>query len=379
MPARGDAQDSRGFFLGDLGFGAGLAEPAAHRRVIGYCHRMDSEPVGVIPRLWHVMDVAGGSEAALRSVCERMTSEQLIVLRRVFGEVVDALVARLDRFPMAVPAPKQASRFAEVAAEVYRERFGTEVTESQPVPHPVGARLAWELRVWADFDLSQWMGGEGASLERICRGLTCEQLVLFHRRCAGAPDGSAAGWRALACFAVTCGKRVWYEAKRNPASLPAAPADGRDFERVMAEVYRERFGHDIPLLEPEPTGVDGDPRYEAEVWELADAVSVGVPLAELLPARTRSELVNLDAALLRVVADLAERAEAVFGEDRAGLGWSQWADWMVGQGRDACEYQLAHPDEVVRDVPGDAWYLDSQLCDFYQARYGKLPYTLRTP
>src|SRR5215467_5482267 len=110
------------------------------------------------------MDMCGGSEAALRVMCERMRFEQLIRLRRVFGEAADTLAARLDPSPMPSLAPEQAAPFVQTIARIFRQRFGTEIAAPEPVPQPVAARLAWEERVWAGFDPGRW-ASERASLE----------------------------------------------------------------------------------------------------------------------------------------------------------------------------------------------------------------------
>lgn len=210
-------------------------------------------------------------------------------------------------------------------------------------------------------------GGSAAKLREICEDMTDEQLIVLHRlfhanvaELAARHDGAY----RRAEVTVARGKLAWYESMRGD---PLAPADGPDYARVMADVYRERFGGDIPLLEPAPTTVDTDPRWDNDVWELMGAVSVGMPLAEGLDGRTRSELVNLRAALDRVIDDLATRAQAAFGEDPDGSEWHLWAAYALPEGRDTCEECLA--DATPPALPADARFIDEELHRYYQARY----------
>jgi len=212
--------------------------------------------------------------------------------------------------------------------------------------------------------------GQEPKLREICEDMTDEQLIVLHRlfrenvaQLAARHDGSPDAYRR-AQVTVARGKRAWYEAMRGD---PLEPADGPDHARVMAEVYRSRFGHEIPLLEPEPAAVDTDPRWENDVWDLMNAVSVGMPLAEGLGARTRSELVNLRAALNRVIDDMAAQARESFGPDPDGSDWHLWAAFVLWEGREAGEDRLI--DFTAVEIPANARFIDEELHRYYEALY----------
>lgn len=230
------------------------------------------------------------------------------------------------------------------------------------------------------------VGASESALRRLCEQATQEQLILLHQRFRDAvaelvstPGFTArAGSRSweLGAWIVAQGKRAWFNAKRDPGAAPAVPPDGApDLARVMADVYRERFGTDIPAREPEPSAPPPEPDsgWETELWEVIDMLNAGIPPDDALASYTRSELQALDNTLLDVVGRVAEKAEAVFGDDPDGHSWSEWADWAVGQGRETCDGFLAHPRTAPRAIRGDAPFVDTLIGEEYRRRYGKLP------
>lgn len=139
----------------------------------------------------------------------------------------------------------------------------------------------------------------------------------------------------------------------------------------MRDVYRQRFGGDIPELEPEPNwrSFEPGPAWEQRLWALIDIVNLGVPIEEAVAGYTRSELILLQLALERISNRLEEQLAETFGEDPSGMGWEEVAVWIVGKGNETIEHVLHHPEEPAPTVPPDEPWLTDLLEEVYQQRY----------
>ncbi len=227
--------------------------------------------------------------------------------------------------------------------------------------------------------------GDEVALRWLLDDATRDQLVLLNRRfgiaaaelrmsprfAAHAKRGSESD---LSFFVVTQGRKAWSDALKNPRRLPKSPpARAPDFVSVMADVYRARFHDEIPEQEPDPAkdrSLRYDPAFEAQLWKLIDVVNAGVPLEEATSGYTRSELTQLNAAILVLLNRLCVQFEERFGEDPDGLAWCKWTDWMIGRGLETIEHYLAHPKKAPRTVPNDARFFAGDLDLVYEERYG---------
>lgn len=230
--------------------------------------------------------------------------------------------------------------------------------------------------------IMEYARGDAGVLRYLVERATSEQLiVLYQRFCIAvselriAPGFAShaernADWE-LASWVVSAGRALYHEAMRDPLRLPTRPPAGApDYARIMEDVYRVRFGHDIPDQEPAPDAdLRYDPEWEPRLWELVDVINVGVPFAQAVSGYTRSELVQLHAAT-GAIAERLLPSEVMFGDDPAGLAWTEWTHWAIGQGKLVIEHWLAHPHEAPRHVPQDFKALFVQLEDVYFERYG---------
>jgi len=225
--------------------------------------------------------------------------------------------------------------------------------------------------------------GDSDALSDIANRMTQEQLILLNRRFGiaaaqlrqdpqfAAYMGAAAG--PISEAIVTRGESVWREALRNPTSLSKdAPRNVLDVPAVLADVYQRRFGHSIPDQEPPPerdAGLRYDPAWERVLWDMIEAIDAGVPLTDMLTGFTRSELVQLDAAIRSVVERYSPRFLEAFGDDPEGFDWSRWIEWNIVQGEQALERYLADPEHAPRTISPDGLNLGSELFEEYRRRY----------
>jgi hypothetical protein len=240
--------------------------------------------------------------------------------------------------------------------------------------------MTFRPQLW---DLMKRAAGNPDALAALLAPATAEQLILLQHRFEDAVDAltrepafaahaEPGGAPALASWVVTQGRKVWFDAQRDPAALPRrAPPDALDVPGVIARVYRDRFGGALPDEEPAlPGDLAAQPGDEDELWDLVEITNAGVPMADALSARTRSEIARLGLALDRVFDRLNERAQ-VLGEDPTGTGWMSWTDWVIGQGKAAYERTLAQPEAAPREPPEDVEYFGAKLRDVYHQRYGE--------
>jgi hypothetical protein len=210
------------------------------------------------------------------------------------------------------------------------------------------------------------------ALADILQHATAEQLVLLHRRFKMAVGllVHARVAREAAEEIVTRGIQAYEAALDAPERPTEAPVERRHLDRVMQRVYRERFGADIPLQEPDPKGCTDlvpEPKWEDELWKVIDTIGVGVPPADSLSGYTRSDLVRLDMALRAITERMQPSLEQAIG-DRAGYEWTEWA---IGHGKEALESYLRDPGSAPDQPPGERIF-GKVLNDEYVRRYGDI-------
>jgi hypothetical protein len=229
--------------------------------------------------------------------------------------------------------------------------------------------------------------GDEAALRKLLTPANQEQLIHLHRKLdeaaavlylderfiAHAKRGAAP---RLAVWVVSQGRKAWHDAQRDPTAVPREAPVAPNFPAVFASLYRERFANEIPDHEPDPvddTSLAYDPAWEEMVWDLADLVSEGIPITEATTGYTRSDLVRLDLALQEVVERLRLRANETLGKDGSGMGWREWAEWVVGHGTTSVDGYFANPAKAPRHVPDDAetTMLTAQLDAEYLSRFGE--------
>jgi hypothetical protein len=162
---------------------------------------------------------------------------------------------------------------------------------------------------------------------------------------------------------------------KDPRTLPRrAPADVPDFPGVIANVYRERFGGDIPEQEPAPTitSAKHDPAWEQQLWELIDVLNLGVPVEQAVAGYTRSELLALIVALQFVTERISNKVHGTVGGEWSSLDPWLWANLVVGQGKETVDGYLADFATAPRepDIDNDDAIL-SRLESVYWDRYNK--------
>jgi len=226
--------------------------------------------------------------------------------------------------------------------------------------------------------------GDAQSLARLVAPATAEQLIRLHNWFEEVTDDLARTPEfvahaepgvadALARWVVTQGRKAWSDAGRDATGLPTQPPAGAlDVPGLLARLYRERFGGDMPDDEPEPPAdLQPQPEDEDELWELVDFAKTGIPLQDMLASRTRSELVRFARAHRRVFDRLNARALETLGDDPIGTGWAAWTDWVIGLGKATYDRYLADPQSAPREIPKEVdWFLD-KLRDVYFDRYGE--------
>jgi hypothetical protein len=225
--------------------------------------------------------------------------------------------------------------------------------------------------------------GDEQALRKATAQATADQLTLLYQRIDDAADelyaqpgftahADRGAANALARWAVTQGKSTWSKAMKDPTTLPRRPPAGAwDAMTVLEDVYRTRFGGDIPDVEPAPAGAYVyDPAWEAALWKVVDALAAGVPIDEAVGGFTRAELVKLAAAHAEVAERLRTHAEKQFGADPSGMDWSHWASWLPLEGKEMHDAVFSDPAKVPRKVPTDAPLFSDLLDEVYQQRYG---------
>jgi hypothetical protein len=227
---------------------------------------------------------------------------------------------------------------------------------------------------------------DATKLRVLLEQATAEQLILLARRfheaavevrgkLANVPEEDRS---RIADAVVTHGYKVWKTTMQDADAAASIGDDTSAFRQVFADVYRERFGHELPAQEPDPAADSAlrfDPRWEEELWKLIDVINVGVPIDEATSLYTRSELAQLGTAAYAITERLEDEIALKTGRPRVTEQWMGLGGWLLGQGKAAIDDYLAHPDRLPETPDLSVPSLAGELLGIYDDRYSAdLPY-----
>jgi hypothetical protein len=231
--------------------------------------------------------------------------------------------------------------------------------------------------------------GDAAKLRTLLMGATAEQLILLARRFDEASTNlsskfanvPAADRSRTADVVVTHGQRLWNATMQDQDAASSIGNDASDFRQVFRDVYRERFGHELPSQEPDPAAdptLRFDPRWEEELWKLIEVINVGVPSEQATSLYTRSELAQLGTAAEVITDWIEDEISRKTGRPRVTEKWTGLSHWLLGQGKEAVEHYVSHTEQLPEEADMSVPWLAGMLLGIYDDRYSAdLPYLPR--